>query len=132
MHESKSKPGPSPDKSGSLQGSLVGRPSAETSGCVASAPRCSQQSRLRPDGRTLLSAGVDGTIRLWDRNGKEVHRLRGHSGFFSSSAITGAAFSSAMAGEQSPPVLTRRFAYGTWSAARSSDASAGPLERCLL
>jgi WD40 repeat protein len=32
-----------------------------------------------PDGKTLLTSGVDGTARLWDmQTGQEVHRFTGH------------------------------------------------------
>jgi RNA polymerase sigma factor (sigma-70 family) len=35
--------------------------------------------KLAPDGRTAVSAGVDGTIRLWELpSGKEIGRLEGH------------------------------------------------------
>ncbi len=42
-----------------------------------------------PDGKFVLTGGVDGTARLWDTaSGAEIHRLAGHSG-----AVDSAAFS---------------------------------------
>lgn len=42
-----------------------------------------------PDGRTLLSGGKDGVIRVWDRTtGKEVRRLAGHRGEVAALALS--------------------------------------------
>jgi RNA polymerase sigma factor (sigma-70 family) len=39
------------------------------------------RAKLAPDGRTAVSAGVDGAIRLWELpSGKEIARLEGHRG----------------------------------------------------
>src|SRR5262249_5977062 len=32
-----------------------------------------------PDGKRIASAGLDHTARVWDRDGKELFRLAGHS-----------------------------------------------------
>jgi WD40 repeat protein len=42
-----------------------------------------------PDGKTLASAGVDGTIKLWELStGKELCTLTGHSGVIYSIAFS--------------------------------------------
>jgi len=44
---------------------------------------------LAPDGRTALSAGFDGSVRLWDlEQGKELRQLKGHAGGVLSVAVS--------------------------------------------
>ena len=40
------------------------------------------------DGRTIVSGGVDGTVRLWSSNGKQLAELKGHQGPVISVAIS--------------------------------------------
>jgi WD40 repeat protein len=45
-----------------------------------------------PDGTRLLSAGADGTVRLWDLAGKELHRLQPSAWFKKPAAVVHASF----------------------------------------
>lgn len=44
------------------------------------APGTSSDIRFSPDGKTLASANVDGTIKIWRRNGANITTIKGHSG----------------------------------------------------
>jgi WD40 repeat protein len=54
-----------------------------------------------PDGRRILTASADGTARLWDRDGKPLAILQGHTGEVTSAVFAPSALTS------SPPFLSR-------------------------
>ena len=76
-----------------------------------SAADASLRVQLAPDGRTILSASEDRTIRVWDRaSGKEVRRLLGHQGPVTALALAA----------QDSPRLCRRISRGSCGARQSA------------
>jgi len=78
---------------------------------------------VSPDGSKIAGSGADGTVRLWDKDGRELSVLRGHAD--ASHASRGAR---TLIGS-SRGVRTDSYAFGTPQAARRrtcSQSTAGP------